>query len=311
MVTSPPRRTASNLCRDIKNNLPLSLHAPLKYLTGTYATIWLQTFPQILPQVSNHFWATPTVPWSLKMQVHRARWGRLWNKKLAYRWKLPYATSTHPPTNDHCPICRTAQDGASHILAGCSAFLGHYISRHDAAVKIIWKSISQGLLGGYTAVMDAGTTADLPNGVTKTMPSALCPPNIQPAEWAKFRPDIALIHPSILREGPEASLTHPIHLVEVGYCSDTNHEVKHTQKQAQHARLLTLLKDQGYKADLTIITLGTTSTIPISAFSNLESLGLDHHTVDTLLHRLHRLAVKHLGHILFERRRRGSHVDPG
>jgi hypothetical protein len=139
--------------------------------------MWLKTYPQILPQASNHFWATPTIPWSLKMQVHRARWGKLWNKKLAYRWKMPYATNPHPPTNDHCPICRKTQDGASHILAGCPAFLGHYISRHDAAVKAIWKSISRGLLGGFITVMDAGTAANLPKGAAKKLPTALCPPH--------------------------------------------------------------------------------------------------------------------------------------
>ena len=159
--------------------------------------------------------------------------------------------------------------------------------------------------------MDAGTAANLPNGVTKTLPSALCPPTIQHTEWAKLRPDIALIHPSVLQEGPAASLSYPIQLVEVGYCSDTSHEVKHIQKQAQHAHLLAVLRAQGYKVDLTIITLGTTGTIPTTAFSHLESLGLDYHAVDTLLHRLHTLAVKHLGHILIERRRRENLVEPG
>jgi len=224
--------------------------------------MWLKTFPQILPQVSNHFWTTPTIPWSLKMQVHRARWGKLWNKKLAYRWKMPYATNPHPPTNDHCPICRGTQDGASHILAGCPAFKAHYISRHDTAVKTIWKSISRGALGGYTTVLDAGTAANLPKGATKNLPTALCPPTMKTEEWSKLRPDIAMIHPAVLEEGPTASLSHPIQIVEVGYCSDTSHETKYAQKQAQHARLVTVLRTQGYKVDLTVITLGTTGTIP-------------------------------------------------
>ena len=247
------------------------------------------------------------------MQVHRARWGRLWNNKLAYRWKMPYATNPQPPPNDHCPICRSgAQDGASHILAGCPAFLGHYISRDDAAVRAIWKSISSGLLGGYTTVLDAGSAANLPTGVTKTLPTALCPTTIQPSEWAKFRPDIALIHPSVLlQEGTSASHSYPIQLVEVGYCSDTCHTTKYVQKQAQHAHLLDVLRAQGYKVDLTVLTLGTTGTIPTITYSNLESLGLDSHAVDNLIRRLHTLAITHLGHIIFERRRRENLTEPG
>jgi len=159
--------------------------------------------------------------------------------------------------------------------------------------------------------LDAGTAANLPTGVTKTLPTALCPPSMQPAEWIKFRPDIALVHPTVLDEGPSASRAYPIHLVEVGYCSDTNHSVKYAQKQAQHAQLLNVLRTQGYRVDLTVVTLGTTGTIPTTTFQNLERLGMDFSSVTTLLHKLHLLTVKHLGHIVYERRRRETSIDPG
>ena len=147
--------------------------------------------------------------------------------------------------------------------------------------------------------------------MTKTLPPALCPPTTQPSEWAKFRPDIALIHPTVLQEGPNASLAYPIQLVEVGYCSDTSHTVKYAQKQAQHAHLLAVLRAQGYKVDLTVLTLGTTGTIPTTTPSDLEGLGIDSHEVSTLLHRLHLIAITHLGHIVFERRRRENLAEPG
>ena len=99
--------------------------------------------------------------------------------------------------------------------------------------------------------------------------------------------------------------------MEVGYCSDTSHEVKYAQKQAQHARLVTVLRTQGYKVDLTVITLGTTGTIPTTTFQDLEGLGIDHDHVVTLLQKLHMIAVKSLGHIIFERRRRENLSEPG
>ena len=134
---------------------------------------------------------------------------------------------------------------------------------------------------------------------------------MKPEEWSKFRPDIALVHPSVLQEGPSASLTYPIQLVEVGYCSDTNHDIKFTQKRAQHTRLLEVLRHQGYKVDLTVVTLGTTGTIPTATFQDLESLGIDYSDVVTLLNKLHRLAVTHLGHIVYDRRRRENLLQPG
>ena len=160
-------------------------------------------------------------------------------------------------------------------------------------------------------MLDAGTAANLPKGVTKTLPPALCPPTMKSADWAKYRPDIALVHPNVLVDGPAASLTHPIQLVEVGYCSDTRHDVKHVQKQAQHARLLNVLRAQGYKVDLTVVTLGTTGTIPTATFQDLESLGLDYDAVVTLLQKLHLLAIQHFGHIIYERRRRENLLHPG
>ena len=83
------------------------------------------------------------------------------------------------------------------------------------------------------------------------------------------------------------------------------------QKQTQHARLLAVLRAQGYKVDLTIVTLGTSGTIPTTTFQDLESLGLDYDAVVTLLQKLHLLAIQHFGHIIYERRRRENLLHPG
>lgn len=99
--------------------------------------------------------------------------------------------------------------------------------------------------------------------------------------------------------------------MEVGFCSDTSHTIKYRQKQAQHARLLTILRTQGYRVDLTVVSLGTTGTIPATTYPDLKCLGLDHDAIMTLLRKLHLLTIQHFGHILFERRRRENLIEPG
>lgn len=290
----------------------MALTTPHSTLKGIYATMWTQTASQILPHASHHFWNSTTITWPQKIQTLKARWGRLWNKKLAYRWHMQYGTDPLPATNDLCPICRASPDGASHILAGCSQFKGHYISRHDKAVKLICKGISKGQLGGHTLVLDAGADT-LPAGATKRMPTEMRPPHVAPRAWRKLRPDIALIHPSYLQPGAPPTPAHPIHLVEIGYCSDTNHHVKFISKNKQHATLRDLLKAQGYKVEVTVITLGTTGTIPKHAYQALNDLGMEHLDVLALLNKLNTHSVKYLGHIIAERRNRdhGLSADHG
>mgnify|MGYP000187372792 CR=1 FL=1 len=60
-----------------------------------------------------------------------------------------------------------------------------------------------------------------------------------------------------------------------------------------------------------VVTHGTTGTIPTTTFQNLERLGMDFPAVATLLNKLHLLTVKHLGHIVYERRRRETSIEPG
>ena len=104
---------------------------------GIYASLWTIASPEHLPHASHYFWQQASVPWWQKIQIHKARWGRLWNKKLAYQWKMPYGSNLHPPSSETYPICHTCQDEASHMLAGCkhSTFAGMFINRHNLAVQ--------------------------------------------------------------------------------------------------------------------------------------------------------------------------------
>ena len=92
--------------------------------------------------------------------VLKARWGHLWNRKLAHR----YGRAASP----NCPLCGQP-DSAGHLLGGgqphlCTdpAVVRMRIARHDEAVCIIHRDIAKTPLHGDYTIMDAGPLADLP-----------------------------------------------------------------------------------------------------------------------------------------------------
>jgi hypothetical protein len=183
---------------------------------------------------------------------------------------MSYANNPHPATSPNCPICHTCEDGAGHILAGCphKIFKGLYIKRHDEAVRLIHKTVSKGAFGSHSMVMDAGKTEDLPRGVIgKKLPPWLRPSSISQADWKKMRPDLAIL--------PVSRTSKEIWLLELGYCSDTNHLTKYISKHEQHIRLVDCLKQAGYKVHYSIITIGTTGTIPTTFLNSMTEFGLD------------------------------------
>ena len=61
----------------------------------------------------------PNTSWSERLDIFKRRWGKFWNKKLAQRYRMRYASDPNPAHDANCPICNKGIDGASHILAGC------------------------------------------------------------------------------------------------------------------------------------------------------------------------------------------------
>ena len=80
-------------------------------------------------------------------------------------------------------------------------------------------------------------------------------------------------------------------MVEVGYCSDTNHDIKIQAKQQQHAQLLKLLRDAGHTVRYHTITLGTTGTIRTEAQNTLQQLGLTLPHALRTMNKLHNNAI--------------------
>ena len=304
----PPRRATANLTKAIKTGAPRSAHLGNANTDGIYAQNWESTTPT-LHKDSSHFWQMP-VPWSTKITTLRLRWGHFWNRKLAYRYRLKYGHEPSPPTNCTCPICHQGPDGGSHIMAGCRHpnMTGAYINRHDKAVKIIQNSIAKGDLGNCTTFMDAGAQADLPAEVqAKRLPDWLRPAAVTPELWKRMRPDILLLPNLPMGDTPNQNARHTIHIVEVGYCSDTNHEVKIMAKAQQHKQLVAALREAKHTVHVHLITLGTTGTIRKDTLNTVRDLGVAGDHAPRLLRKLHVNAIQYVSSITAMRR----HMDWG
>ena len=314
--TTQTPHTPANLTQAIKACLPSHTQRGPTRKAGVYTTLWDDQLPTLQGGPSSHFWQDSTLTWPQKLNLLRARWGHLWNKKLAYRYKMPYAGSLGPVANGNCPLCKTTQDGASHIMAGCThpQMKKAYIKRHDLAVKLIQRAISKGGMGGCLQVMDAGKLEELPPTVWgKRLPPTLCPPSCPLAEWARMRPDI-LIMPGLAHPAqPHPGEQYEIHIVEIGYCGDTNHHVKIRQKELQHASLVAALKRAHHRVRHHVVTLGTTGTIHSALTTTLDALGVERAAQIKLMAKLHRHATTSAGNILAMRRHEEWHpaVEPG
>ena len=158
---------------------------------------------------------------------------------------------------------------------------------------------------GYYTIMDACALADLPPEVqTKRIPEWLLPA-VPPDTLKRMRPDLLIIEG--LKEPSPAANPHMtrmelkrginfkyrFHIMEVGYCCDTNHEDKDLQKQQQHATLRDLLQAEYPLPDIRYhsIPLGRCGTIPASLASTLKDLGLPSGKATCIAEDLHVHAV--------------------
>ena len=203
---------------------------------------------------------------------------------------------------------------------------GNKILRHDGAVKLILKAIAKGPKGGFYKIMDAGKEKDLTSDVAgKRVRPWLFPPiddNLTAQEKRaeterrrKLRPDILVI------EGLETAnirgksteeirqfLTDnrhrlKVHILEVGYCGDLNHDQKDFDKRAQHAELVSLIRE----SDLTVlfhdpVTLGRCGSIPASFVTLMkDSFGLSAAQAEATAFQLNRHAVQWVDRMLTHR----------
>ncbi len=83
-----------------------------------------------------------------------------------------------------------------------------------------------------------------------------------------------------------------IEIVEVGYCSDTRWEAKLEEKKLQHAQLVYLLKEAGWKvADPRILLFRVGGTIFQQTDHALQQLGVTRKCAHACLLKIHTLSA--------------------
>ena len=314
----PPPRHATNLSNSIKYAAQPTCGTDSANMSGVYATAWTANAPTLHQPTTAKMWRDPAVSWRQTMLCLKARWGHLWSKKLAHRYRMPYCS--RPATNPNCPLCPEL-DGCGHILGGCKhkAMKGAYISRHDKAVKILHSVLTKkSALGGFFSILDAGKAADLPTEAAgKRLPAWLKPPTTANTAWSQARPDIAFIAGLPCTNADSSCLTescpavqnmlanknqYKIILLEIGFCSDTNHQSKHLAKLDQHRVLVDCLRQDGWTVELHPITLGHCGTVPQTLPNFLASHSVATADITKCINQLHQLAVHTAADIVTSRR---------
>ena len=127
-----------------------------------------------------------------------------------------------------------------------------------------------------------------------------------------MRPDILILPGLRAKDNPQPLDKYEIILVEVGYCSDTNHNIKIRAKQQQHADLIAALRLAGHTVRPHTITLGTTGTIHQDLHTTLTAMQVDSSSLKRVANKLHLHAALCAGNILAMRRHlEWQERDPG
>ena len=93
-----------------------------------------------------------------------------------------------------------------------------------------------------------------------------------------------------------------IHIIEVGYCSDTKHAEKAREKDAQHKTLVNALLAAGHRVMNHVVTLGHCGTTLVNTQNLLRQLEMTHEKSQKTLAALTRHAVHSAHNIILTRR---------
>ena len=152
---------------------------------------------------------------------------------------------------------------------------------------------------------------------------------MDPADRLKLRPDIMMVDISnsqadaLLnstnsvkrsRSGKETVMLRQqkfnVKIIEIGYCSDTRYHDKIKEKQAQHARLCTILRREGHSVEFLPIILGTYGSIFNTLNKALDAVKVPRREQDRLARKLVDLACQSHSNILKQRRYLENHKKP-
>ena len=247
-----------NLSHDVKKTVAPVCQTGLTNNT-IYTRAWEELEQYIMKEPSNVFFHSTSVTFQQKKNTLKARYGALWNKKLAYRFKSAYIEGGSVARNAKSPLCKEP-DSTGHILGGCThqEVKKVYIARHDEAMRLIMKEIQKGGMGSYYCTADVGT-ADVMTELgadSKRLPDWLITTETMhkhdflPEDKPKLRPDCMIVEvphqgpgPKRNRDGSQRVSAQlggkPIRvwIVELGYTSDTRYLDKLAEKRQQHEKL--------------------------------------------------------------------------
>ncbi|KAL4858980.1 hypothetical protein ACK3TF_000778 [Chlorella vulgaris] len=316
--------TVSNL----NSALQKAVHASTKTgnsSKGIYATASEEMYnglggDRALQQESNAMWCSKKIGTSVLRTVMKHRMGHFWNKKLAFRRRVPYLlgrAGQAVATNDKCPLCNEPDSGG-HILLHCRQrqMQAMYIKRHDGAVRMINQALQRHTKHGNAfTVLDACPAAELTShrADAKRLPRWILPADeISDETLAKMRPDILRILelPSAPTEADIQYVAshksqYTVQVVEIGYCSDTRWTARVADKLEQHHQLMAALRQAGWNVDERphVIVLGACGATYLSGQQALAQLGLNKKQSSDLLTKLHLNAAGAAHDISLARRR--------
>lgn len=178
----------------------------------------------------------------------------------------------------------------------------HYISRHNAAVCALQKALMFSPHAGTAQYMDATPANMLPAGVLGTRLPQWLLPQIDDPLRDKLRPDLLFItnfnNDPMLPSSPAHRRRHcqtwnyHVHIVELGFTSDTDCLSRLATKNTQHTQLQTLLSEAGWPQITTsTFIIGTAGGIPTTLETYLLGLSIPTATVTHTLNKINRMAV--------------------
>jgi hypothetical protein len=305
---------------DLNGGLRMMLPAFHYDYQGEYYKHW-QAIKNDVEHKHTAYLHSTAIPHKERNNIARCKYGSLWTAKKAAQIKSThYQPCIHaPPQPDvpreyACPLCGQ-QDGAGHTLGGCAHphMKGLVIERHNNAVRILVKALVQARklrAEGYL-VVDAGneTQEAFPQSHTR-LPAWMVPDDIDPVHRSHLRPDILYVEGLPNRDPTPADIVwhkahSKIHILEIGYCSDTRYHEACSRKEHQHQELTRILTAAGWQQvqPIQVIILGHCGTIFRPTDRVLRDLmGYTTQETDRIVHKLIRNTSKRATQLIGTRR---------
>jgi hypothetical protein len=301
-----------NMAESLKSIMHHRRKTGMSDISTTYYSSW-QSKLNVIDEAHSHMFMTSSkVTPTQRKRVLQYRYGLLPTNKLLYRYQKVNSTA--------CPLCG-GEDGGHHAVSSCPALSKAVTLRHNDAGTAILKAIHQGCKGRLLLTSDVGwrkrhdkeTESPLPQAATTRhiqvnhLPDSI-PIHIKDALTRCSIPDAVLYDYDFERD------VHHYILVEVKYCRDTDPAQQRERASQQHQVLRETIQKYAPQATVDQVTLmlGVSGAIYNSTIEALkDKLGVTQPRLNTLLKKLHHMAVASLTRIWDQRWAMINHLQVG